>query len=63
MPEGTDDPTVWDHLGDVCARLGDKGKAKEAWGKAVDLYEVARERQADERYKEIKEKLKLLERK
>jgi len=58
LPEGVEDPTVWDHLGDVCFRLGDKAKAKEAWTKAVELYEVAHERMIDDRYKEIKEKLK-----
>ena len=40
-----------------------KVKAKEAWTKAVELYEVAHEHPLDDRYKEIKEKLKLLERK
>ncbi len=58
LPDGADDPTVWDHLGDVCARLGDKAKAREAWTKAVKLYEGTRERQMDEHYKEIKQKLK-----
>ena len=29
LPDGIEDPTVWDHLGDVCARLGDKAKARE----------------------------------
>jgi tetratricopeptide (TPR) repeat protein len=58
LPDGTDDPTVWDHLGDVCARLGDKAKAREAWAKAVELYEGGSDRPKDERYKEIKQKLK-----
>jgi tetratricopeptide (TPR) repeat protein len=63
LPDGADDPVVWDHLADVCARLDDKAKAKEAWTKAVELYEGGGERQPDDRYKEIKEKLKLLDRK
>ncbi len=63
LPDGADDPVVWDHLGDVCARQGDKARAKEVWSKAVGLYEGGGERQPDERYKEIKQKLKLLERK
>jgi tetratricopeptide (TPR) repeat protein len=58
LPDGADDPTVWDHLGDVCARLGDKAKAREAWAKAVELYEGGGDRPKDERYKEIKEKLR-----
>jgi hypothetical protein len=32
-----------------------------AWRKALQCYELVRERQADERYREIKQKLKLLE--
>jgi tetratricopeptide (TPR) repeat protein len=63
LPDGADDPTVWDHMGDVCARLGDTAKAKEAWTKAVSLYEGGGERQPDDHYKEIKQKLKLLEHK
>jgi tetratricopeptide (TPR) repeat protein len=62
LPDGADDPVVWDHLGDVCARLGDKAKAKEAWAKAVELYEGGGARQPDDRYKEVQQKLKLLER-
>jgi len=58
LPEGVEEVTIWDHLGDVCARLGDKAKAKEAWTKAVELYEIAHEHPMDDRYKEIKEKLK-----
>jgi tetratricopeptide (TPR) repeat protein len=58
LPDGIDDPTVWDHLGDVRARLGDKAKAREAWAKAIELYEGIRERPMDDRYKEIKQKLK-----
>ncbi len=63
LPDGADDPVVWDHLGDVCARLGDTARAREVWSKAVELYEVTHERRPDERYEEIKKKLKLLERK
>jgi len=63
LPDGADDPVVWDHLGDVCARLGDRTRAKAAWGKAVVLYEGGGERRPDDRYKEVKQKLKQLERK
>jgi tetratricopeptide (TPR) repeat protein len=62
LPDGADDPVVWDHLADVCACQGDKAKAKAAWARAVELYEGGGERPPDDRYKEIKEKLKLLER-
>lgn len=33
------DAVVWDHLGDVRFRLGDRAGAKQAWQKAVELYE------------------------
>lgn len=34
-PDAGHDPVVWDHLGDVYFRLGDKAKAKAAWEKAA----------------------------
>lgn len=60
LPGGTDDPVVWDHLGDVYARSNEPARARAAWQKAAELYEAGRRRQQDERYKEIKQKLKLL---
>jgi tetratricopeptide (TPR) repeat protein len=60
LPGGGDDPVVWDHLGDVYQRLGLKAKSVEAWRKALGLYEAGR-RRPDEHYKDIKEKLRLLE--
>ena len=61
LPDGADDPVVWDHLADVCYRLGDAHQAVAAWRKAVTCFEQVRERQTDKRYDEIKQKLKLLE--
>jgi tetratricopeptide (TPR) repeat protein len=61
LPGGDDDPVVWDHLGDVYARLDEAARARTAWQKAVVLYEVQKRRQMDDRYREIKKKLKLLE--
>lgn len=58
LPAG-DDPALWDHLGDVCFRLKDTAKAGEAWKKAIELYESGGRRRPDERYREIKEKLRL----
>ncbi|HEX5273303.1 MAG TPA: tetratricopeptide repeat protein [Gemmataceae bacterium] len=58
LPDGADDPAVWDHLGDVCARAGDGEKARAAWARAVELYEGGGERPKDDRYKEIKQKLR-----
>jgi tetratricopeptide (TPR) repeat protein len=61
LPGGTDDPVLWDHLGDVWARLQDTARARSAWQKAVEMYETGRLRRPDERYKDIQQKLKLLE--
>jgi tetratricopeptide (TPR) repeat protein len=61
MPEGADDPVVWDHLGDVCYRLEDKARARSAWQKAIEMYDAGRRRKTDDRYKEVQQKLKLLE--
>jgi tetratricopeptide (TPR) repeat protein len=60
LPNGDDDPVVWDHLGDVYFRLKEKSKAAEVWNKALELYESGGRRRPDERYREIKEKLRLL---
>lgn len=40
LPDGAEDPTVWDHLGDVCARTDDVPAARKAWQKSVELYDV-----------------------
>jgi tetratricopeptide (TPR) repeat protein len=59
LPDGAEDPVVWDHLGDTYFRLGQKGKASGAWKKAVNLYEAGARRRTDERYKEIQAKIRL----
>jgi Tfp pilus assembly protein PilF len=61
LPGGDDDPTVWDHLGDVRFRQGDRRGAGEAWKKALALYDAGARRPAEDRYREIRQKLKLLE--
>jgi tetratricopeptide (TPR) repeat protein len=61
MPGGLDDPTVWDHLGDVYFRLELKAKAATAWQKSLKLFDQGRRRRNDGRYDDIKKKLKLLE--
>jgi Tfp pilus assembly protein PilF len=61
LPGGDDDPTVWDHLGDVRFRQGDRPGAGAAWKKALALYDAGTRRPAEERYREIRQKLKLLE--
>ncbi len=60
LPTGDDDPVVWDHLGDVYIRLKEADKAGSAWRKAIELYESGGRRRPEERYREIKEKLKQL---
>jgi tetratricopeptide (TPR) repeat protein len=61
LADGGDDPVIWDHLGDVYLRLNKRDLAKSAFKKALQLYEVDKRRKKDEQYKELKEKLKLLE--
>jgi tetratricopeptide (TPR) repeat protein len=60
LPLGEEDPVVWDHLGDVYFRLKEMDKAGRAWRKAIELYESGGRRRPDNRYREIKEKLKHL---
>jgi tetratricopeptide (TPR) repeat protein len=61
LPGGADDPVVWDHLGDVYYRLENTAKAREAWEKSVQMYEIERRRKPDDRFKEVKQKLRTLE--
>src|SRR5262249_51646047 len=56
-----DDPVIWDHLGDVYLRLDQRAQARKAWRKSLDLYESEKRRKLDDQYKELKNKLKLLE--
>jgi tetratricopeptide (TPR) repeat protein len=60
LPDGADDPTVWDHLGDVYYRQEAAPRARQAWQKAAELYETGKRRKPDEQYKEVKHKLELL---
>jgi tetratricopeptide (TPR) repeat protein len=62
LPNGDDDPVVWDHLGDVYFRLKEIDKAGSAWRTAIELYESGGRRRPDERYREIKGKLQSLSR-
>ncbi|HVK12664.1 MAG TPA: hypothetical protein VM597_28195 [Gemmataceae bacterium] len=57
LPDGAGDPTVWDHLGDACARGDDVPAARKAWRRAVELYDTPGHK--DERRKaEVEKKLK-----
>jgi tetratricopeptide (TPR) repeat protein len=58
MPEGATDPIVWDHLGDVLFRAGEKGKAKAAWERAAEFYTTNPRDKREGRLDEVKRKLK-----
>ncbi len=58
-PDGGHDPTVWDHYGDVCFRLGDKPKAKAAWEKAAEYYADCHQGREAGRLHEVTRKLGL----
>jgi tetratricopeptide (TPR) repeat protein len=63
LHDGVTDPIVWDHLGDVLFRLGDKSKAKEAWEKAAEIYKNdlrSSLHRHDDRFEELKRKMKLV---
>ena len=57
LPSGDDDPTVWDHLGDVCYRMKQVDRAVAAWKKALTLYDARTRLMQADRYKEIREKI------
>ena len=57
----SDDPVVWDHLGDVCFRMGDKKTAGSSWKKALELYEAGSRRNQKKQVEDLKEKVRLLE--
>jgi tetratricopeptide (TPR) repeat protein len=61
LADGGDDPVIWDHLGDVYLRLKKQDQAQSAFKKAIQLYEVDKRRKKDDQYKELKQKLRLLE--
>jgi tetratricopeptide (TPR) repeat protein len=60
LPEGADSPEIWDHLADIYARQGETARARVAYQKSVDLYEVVRARPKDDHYTETLQKLKQL---
>jgi tetratricopeptide (TPR) repeat protein len=55
------DPIVWDHLGDVCARLDQPAEAAAAWQKARELYRTEGRTVHDPRGPEVERKLKRLQ--
>lgn len=60
MPDGANDGVVWDHLGDVQYRLGEKDKARAAWLEAERLLATDHRGKRDGRLDDVKRKLKRL---
>jgi tetratricopeptide (TPR) repeat protein len=56
---GTDDPVVFDHLGDACFRMDDKKGATTAWKKALELYKSGVRRQNKQQMEDLEKKLQL----
>lgn len=57
MPD--EDPVIWEHLGEVYMELAQREQARNAWEKAVKLYEAAK-RPDPERRQALVEKLRIL---
>ena len=58
LSEGNVSGEIWDHLGDICFRLGDKPAAKDAWEKALAVYASDARAKREGRADEVKRKLK-----
>ncbi len=58
---GSDDPVVWDHLGDVYINLKNKEKALRCYSKSLELYQVVKTRRDNDRVKDIKQKIQVLD--
>lgn len=56
LPDG-EDPTLWDHLGDVYARMGRLVEAQSAFERSIQLFEETRTRPKDERFRDVRRKL------
>jgi len=61
LPDGTEDPTVWDHLGDVYWQLKEPAKARQSWDKALQFYQRDRFRPTyEDRANEVRKKVQQL---
>lgn len=58
LPEGRDDPVVWDHLGDVCYRKGDTAEAIQAWTRSQELFQTQPRDDPHDRAAEVARKLR-----
>ena len=52
-----DDPTIYDHLGDVYIRLRMRQEASRAWQRALELYDQGIRQKDDERVRDIRRKI------
>ena len=57
----SDDPVIYDHLGEVYQQLGRTTEARVTWEKAMHFYGPDKGRKMDERYRALQKKLKLQE--
>jgi Flp pilus assembly protein TadD len=57
---GGDDPVIWDHLGDVYRELHQPAKARQAWEKAIQLFQTKQRAGLEDRGREVHDKLRLL---
>ncbi len=58
-PAGAEDPTVWDHLGDVYFKLGEMDRARTCYESAIQMYQFDRQARKEGRLDEARRKLKL----
>jgi tetratricopeptide (TPR) repeat protein len=56
--DDSNDPVIYDHLGDVYARLKMNGEAVRAWQRALELYETGLRQKEDDRVRDIQRKLR-----
>src|SRR5207244_3467795 len=57
LPDG-DDPVIFEHLGDVYQQLQMPTEARRAWEHALRLYDQGLRRIEEDRYQELRRKLK-----
>ncbi|MCI0460980.1 MAG: tetratricopeptide repeat protein [Gemmataceae bacterium] len=57
----SEDPVIWDHLGDTYRQLGMAEQARHAWQRAAQFYERDRRGRMERRYNELRQKLQLLQ--
>ena len=60
LSRSDEDPVIWDHMGDIYSRMNEVEKARTAWKKSLQLYEVDKRHKQDDHYKELKRKLQLV---